>query len=191
MRSRSVAVGGTIGRVPASCGGAGAIGATVSPSRRHAARRVARLQRSRLGALDLVEDAAVAGVQHDARHRQQRLVGVLVHQVAAHREDVLARAEFLAAQAAVLAQRLDRLLQVLHIGRGLLVDDDEIGQQAARAHIFLVAQRLRDDLEVGDVADPQAKIGKSPEMLIGHSADCWPRPGGDASRTAARRNGSG
>ena len=73
---------------------------------------------------------------------------------------MLARPEFLAAQPAVLAQRLDRPLQVLHIGRRLLVDDDEIGQQAARPHIFLEAQCLGDDFEVGDVADPDQEDRK-------------------------------
>ena len=94
-------------------------------------------------------------MQHDACAAQQRAVGGLVHQVATHREDVLARAVLLAAQAAVLAQRLDRLLQVLHIGGGLLVDDDEIDQQAAGAHVLLHAQGRGHDLDVGDVADPE------------------------------------
>ena len=60
---------------------------------------------------------------------------------------------------AVLAQRFDRLLQILHIGGGLLVDDDEIDDQPSGAHIFLEAQRAGDDLQVGDVADPDRKIG--------------------------------
>ena len=103
---------------------------------------------------------AVAGVQHDARGRQQRAVGAFVHQVAAHREDMLARPKLPAAQAAVLAQPFDRLLQVLHVGGCLLVDDDQVGHHAAGAQIFLHAQRRRDDLEIGDVADPQRKDRK-------------------------------
>jgi hypothetical protein len=93
-------------------------------------------------------------VQHDAGNRQQRLVSRLVHQVAAHREDVLTRPEFLAAQAAVFAQRFHRALQILHVRRRLFVDDDEVDHHAAGAHILLETQRLGDDLEVGDIADP-------------------------------------
>ena len=93
-------------------------------------------------------------MQDHAGDGEQRLVGGLVHQVAAHRENVLARPEFLAAQAAVFAQRLDRTLQVLDVGGRLLVDDDEVDHHAAGAHILLETQRLGDDLQVGDVADP-------------------------------------
>ena len=117
----------------------------------------ARVQLGGFGPLDLVEDRAVARVQHDAGGREKRAVGVLVHEIAAHREDMLARALLTAAHPAVLAKRFDRLLQVLHIGGCLLVDDDEIGDDGARPHIFLHAQGRRDDVEVCDVADHQGE----------------------------------
>ena len=71
---------------------------------------VAGLKSRGLGTLDLVEDGAVAGVQHDAGDREQRAICRLVHQVAPYGEDMLARSELRAAQPGVLAQRLDRLL---------------------------------------------------------------------------------
>ena len=61
------------------------------------------LQRGKLGAFHLIEDAAVASVQRHPRYRKQRPVGGKVHEIAADREDMLARAEFPAAQPAVFA----------------------------------------------------------------------------------------
>ena len=110
---------------------------------------IPRRQGGSLGPFELVEDGAVAGMEGDAGRSEQGAVGGLVHQIAPDREDVLAGTQLTAAQAAVLAVPFDRLLQVLHVGRGLLVDDDEIGDEAAGAHILLEAQRLGDDLQVG------------------------------------------
>ncbi len=87
-----------------------------------------RLYRGRLGPLDLIEDRAVSRVHADARDADQSAIRLFIHQIAANGKDVLARAEFAAAQAAVLAQCFDRVLEVLDVGGSLLVDHNEIGQ---------------------------------------------------------------
>src|SRR5690606_23115714 len=61
---------------------------------------IPRLQCGGLGTLDLIEYRAVSGMQHNPGHGQQRTVSRLVHEVAPHREYMLARAEFLATQPA-------------------------------------------------------------------------------------------
>src|SRR5690606_16849420 len=114
---------------------------------------IPRLQCGGLGTLDLIEYRAVAGMQHNPGHGQQRTVSRLVHEVASHSEYMLARAEFLATQPAVLAKRLDGMLQVLNVGRSLLIDDDQVDHHPACAHIFLEAQRLGNYLKVRDVGE--------------------------------------
>ena len=62
---------------------------------------------------------------------------------------------------------------------------------AARAQIFLHAQRLRDDLEIGDVADPQREDREVAGNRHRPQRRLRAEAGGDASRPAARSDGSG
>ncbi len=118
---------------------------------------------------------AVAGVQHDAGHAPAASCRRLVHQVAAHGEDMLARTEFACrAGGCSRSSVLDRLLQVLDIGRRLLVDDDEIGDQAAGAHILLACAASPAPTisrsATSPIAAPQDRVVA--RDAIGHSADC-------------------
>ncbi|MCY1500931.1 hypothetical protein D9M68_349890 [compost metagenome] len=137
----------------------------------HRCRRI-----ERVGAGDLVGDRAVAGMEHGARGRQQGRPGLRFHQVAAHREDMLARAVRKAAKPQVLAHGIQRMLHILRIGRGPLVDDDEVGGDAAGAHIFLGAQRFTCDAEIAVVVDAEAedrviaRDRQRPELRLGVEA---------------------
>ena len=114
------------------------------------------------GALELVEDGAVARVECDAGGSEQRAVRGFVHQVPPDSENMLPRTELPSSQPAVLAEPFDCLLQILDVGGGLLVDDDKIGHKSTRAHVFLEAQRLCDNLQIGGIADPQNEDRKVP-----------------------------
>ena len=51
-------------------------------------------------------------------------------------------------------RRLQGLLQILRVGRRVLVDDHEIHRQLFHPPVFMGAQQLADDLQVLDVVDP-------------------------------------
>ena len=180
----------------AATGRSGAAGGRWTASRRLVPPRSdavsRRLQRRGLGALDLIEDAAVARVQHDPRHAR----AASCRNVSSIRSRRTAKMCW-RGPSSLPRRRLfshscfDRLLQVLHVGRRLLVDDDEVGDQPARPHDTPdSAARWATMSRSATSPILTAKIGKSPEMLIGHSADCRPSPAAIAS-AGSRRNGSG
>ncbi len=109
----------------------------------------------RYGAGDLLGNRPVAGMEDRAGGGEQGGPGGIVHQVAAYREDVLARAVGLATKTGVLAHGIQRVLHVLCIGACPLVDDDQIGRDAARAQIFLSTQRAPRDVQVHVIVDAQ------------------------------------
>ena len=97
------------------------------------------------------------GDQHDAGRRLQQRAGIDGHQVGAQRMDRAVR-EFVAGarpRSTAAHGRLDRDLQVLHVGRSALVDDDQIDREPLHAPVLVGAQQLADLGDVLDVVDPQ------------------------------------
>ncbi len=82
-------------------------------------------------AVDLVNDLAVANMQHDTRRGEKRIPCFFVHQVAAYREDMWTSAIGRIDTALRLGDMIERMLHVLGIGRSAFVDDDEIEDHAA------------------------------------------------------------
>ncbi len=108
----------------------------------HAGRLALTRRSKRRGTGDLIDDLAVSGMEDDAGDGHQRLVGRRLDQILANREDILPMPFGMADAARILAERLDRVLHILRIGSSPLVEDNEIGNDAARAQIFLGAQAL-------------------------------------------------
>ncbi|MGZ2474432.1 hypothetical protein ACVI1N_002723 [Sinorhizobium medicae] len=116
-----------------------------------------RLGIERCGPGDLIRDRAVAGMEDGPRGGDERRPGLRLHQIPAHCKNMLTRAIRKAAKPQILAHGVERMLKVLSIGRGALVDDHEIGGDAAGSEIFLRPQGLARDAEITVVVDPEAE----------------------------------
>ena len=96
-------------------------------------------------------------MEHGTRGREQRRPGLRLHDIAANCKDMLARTVGQAAQAQVFSHRIERVLHVLRIGRGTLIDDHQIGGDATRAQIFLRLQGFARDSQINIVIDADGK----------------------------------
>src|SRR5688500_10108823 len=96
-----------------------------------------RSARRRSYAGELISNGPTMCVQDDTGGRMQQRSGLGVHEVGTERIDRALRGDVAEARSRLAAAHcgFDRDLQVLHIGGGVLVDDDEIDRETLHAPV--------------------------------------------------------
>ena len=88
-------------------------------------------------------------------------------------------------------QRVKRDLQILDIGRGVLVEDHQIDGQLLQPPIFMRSQKLADEIQMVVFLDPDQHDGQDrPEIPCAQSVDTLPHAAPDQTSAGGRSVGS-
>ena len=131
--------------------------------------------------VELIGERAALPNQNDPRHRREQRAGLRRQQVGPQHEDAAAPALH-AVRPGRLArahQRLQRVLQILHIGRRALVQDHQIDRELLHPPVFVCLQQLPREIEMFDIGNAQQRDrqvagnahGPKPRLRAGTTAD--------------------
>src|SRR5271170_8042825 len=135
---------------------------------------------------DLFGERATTAQEHRARHGLQLRARLRCEEIAAQQEYFPAHSTGVRrkTQLAATYQRFQRILQLLHVGCGFLVDDDDVCRQLLHPPVFVRAQHLADDVHVVGIVNPR----ENDRQIAGNSL----RPErGNIQRTAGQHIGGG
>ena len=105
-----------------------------------------------------------AGYQNDPRRRIQEGANLIAHQVDAHGIDGSLRQLGMKTWPGLAAAhgRVDAILQILHIGGGMLIDDHQVDGQTLHAQIFMGQQQFTNLRQILNVVNAQQHDGQIP-----------------------------
>ncbi|MNT05138.1 hypothetical protein D3C72_1397470 [compost metagenome] len=120
-------------------------------------------ERRRVGqAGQLLLQRSTARRQHDTRRREQQIAYLGTHQIGSHRVHRPLCQFGMEAWPRLAAAHggLDAVLQILHIGGGVFIDDHQIDGKPLHAQILMGEQQLAYLSQVLDIVDTQQQYGQ-------------------------------